>query len=125
VFQFLREGSIFESNEKWNAHESEMKNISEQMMNLGEKMKFLAGQCQCRDDNQCRVVGLGKKTCGGYQNFLVYSTIDGDENGLLSLVSQYEELDQKYLDLSMKVLPCGELSLEAHCIDERCTVGNE
>lgn len=38
---------------------------------------------------QCRVIGLGEKPCGGPERYLLYSTATTDESTLFALVERY------------------------------------
>ena len=64
--------------------------------------------------------GPGPKTCGGYNNFLIYSTHDADETSLLEMTQRYNELATEFNNLSMQVPHCGEKPARMACVNTEC-----
>ncbi|HEY8607923.1 MAG TPA: hypothetical protein VIM12_12485 [Noviherbaspirillum sp.] len=60
-------------------------------------------------EQQCRVLALGEKACGGPQAFLAYSTGASDERKLLELARQYAEAEQKYNRVTGAMSTCSYL----------------
>ncbi|RUO23282.1 hypothetical protein CWE08_01115 [Aliidiomarina iranensis] len=55
---------------------------------------------------ECRVVGLGQRPCGGPERFLVYSTATTDEEQLMGLVERYNALAREQVSRSGMVGTC-------------------
>jgi secreted trypsin-like serine protease len=53
------------------------------------------GKPRARRINQCRVIAFGAKACGGPKTYLVYSSLQTNENKLKRLVGQYNSLEDK------------------------------
>lgn len=53
------------------------------------------GKPKARRLSQCKVIAFGAKPCGGPKSYLVYSTLQGNENKLKRLVNQYNSLEEK------------------------------
>jgi hypothetical protein len=56
----------------------------------------LMGTPSCRDDGECRYIGLGAKPCGGVWEYLVYSTAKVDANVLRYLVCRYNAFNDGF-----------------------------
>lgn len=67
--------------------------------NLGNEQLMEAIRQQLRPANasspeHCKAVGVGIKTCGGYERYLIYSTETTDETALLGLIARYNEVSR-------------------------------
>jgi hypothetical protein len=80
------------------------------------------GTPACKDEENCRYIGIGAKPCGGPWEFLVYSTETVDEQFLRKQVTAYNSLEDKmnrtYGYASDCSLPNEPL---IGCVEGRCT----
>ena len=53
------------------------------------------GKPRAKRSNQCKVIAFGAKACGGPKSYLIYSTLQTNENKLKRLVDQYNSREQK------------------------------
>ena len=53
------------------------------------------GKPRAKRLNQCRVIAFGAKACGGPKSYLIYSTLQTNENKLKRLVNQYNSIEEK------------------------------
>jgi hypothetical protein len=104
----------------WGEHRARLDELDSKMKALLAKLKDSHGEGRCDMSSQCKVVGLGAKTCGGYANFLIYSTRDADEPTLLDLVSQFNGVAEEFNTLSLQAAPCGEQPKQIVCINNDC-----
>lgn len=104
----------------WEEHDGELVTLERDMKDLLEKIQKSTGNLKCKESFQCHNIGMGVSTCGGYNNFLVYSSYDTDEADLLSLVRDYNAKSTRFNDLSMKVPPCGKPPAQVRCIEGQC-----
>ena len=54
----------------------------------------------CTSDVSCQSIGIGQKSCGGPQNYIVYSSDTTDVSKLSQLVNQYNQLKIQQQSLS-------------------------
>jgi hypothetical protein len=67
---------------------------SAQLQQLHTEITQLAGTAAATNISQCRKVGVGYRSCGGPNSYLIYSIQGTDEATLLSKVAQYNALQQ-------------------------------
>jgi hypothetical protein len=53
------------------------------------------GKPKAKRLSQCRVIAFGAKPCGGPKSYLIYSTLQTNENKLKRLINQYNSLEEK------------------------------
>lgn len=112
----------FDDKSAWSGHNDKLKIYEENMKDFSTKIKSSFGNGVCDYDYECRVAGLGIQTCGGYSNFIVYSVKDTDESQLLGFVSDFNQANEKFNELSMNVPGCGEKAKTPYCLNNKCTV---
>lgn len=56
-----------------------------------QRIDALLGSRACSAEAQCRVIGVGARSCGGPESYHSYSTLDVDEAALRRLVTQHAE----------------------------------
>lgn len=88
------------------------------MRDIRLMMEREVGDASARRPEQCRMVPLGAKACGGPQDYLIYSTAMSDERKLQELARQYAEAEEKYNRVTGAVSTCSyvmppELGLKA------------
>ena len=63
---------------------------------LGEEIVALAHDLSCDLDSECRAVGFGNRVCGGFSEYIIYSTKSVDYEYIETLSSKYYELDKQH-----------------------------
>lgn len=69
-------------------------NASAELRQLYQDIQQMVGKAEATELAQCRKVGLGYRSCGGPDSYLVYSVLGLDEATLLQKVSRYNALSQ-------------------------------
>lgn len=113
----------FDDKAAWTGHTEKLKFLEKKLQSLSDEIKKRVGEGECEYDHECHVVGLGIKTCDGYNNFLVYSTKDAPEYELLTLVEEFNSTSNDFNELSINVPNCGNKPKTPYCENKRCTVG--
>ena len=108
--------------EQWGIREKEMSALEVRLTKVAEQLKSIPSEGRCDETSDCRVVGLGTKTCEGYRDFLVYSVKDTDESRLLAKVREFNEINKKLSDMEMSVPKCGGEPKKPECINQHCVV---
>jgi hypothetical protein len=112
----------FDDKSKWEGHNDKLIVLEQKMKSLSTEIKANMGNGKCEYDYECRVAGLGVKTCGGYKNFIVYSIKDTEESELLSLIGQFNQASEDFNEFSINVPGCGEQAKQPYCLTNRCTI---
>jgi len=118
-------GSIFDERpgiiSAWRIREKSLGTLDTQLQGLAKQIQSTQGEGICKNDSQCRVVGLGAKVCNLYKDFLVYSIQDVHEERLLHFISEFNNLREKMVDMSFSVGQCGKKPASVRCVSKRCT----
>jgi len=69
-------------------------NQSAELRQLYQDIQQMVGKAAASELAQCRKVGIGYRSCGGPDSYLVYSVLGLDEATLLQKVSRYNALSQ-------------------------------
>ncbi len=88
---------------------------------LRGEITTLIGDAQCRNLVNCRVVGLGVRSCGGPEEYVAYSiwNTEGDQIGIL--VSEYNLLREDIMLDSDEAGTCEVLPTpDVDCVGSRC-----
>lgn len=80
--------------------------LQSEMREIRLLMEQEAGDASAQRLEQCRVVPVGAKTCGGPQAFVIYSTAVSDERKLQELARQYTEAEEKYNRVAQVMSTC-------------------
>ncbi len=76
---------------------------------------------KCDGDNQCKVIGVGSRPCGGFAKFLVYSTSDSDEKKLKTQVAIFNGKQKLSNSKKGMVGICQHLSPpKTYCSNKQC-----
>ncbi|MBU1438598.1 MAG: hypothetical protein KJ930_10425 [Gammaproteobacteria bacterium] len=59
---------------------------------LYQRMQRLTADKSCKETNECKVLAVGKRPCGGPEQFLVYSATSTDEKLLAITNDRYTKL---------------------------------
>ncbi|KRB86962.1 hypothetical protein [Noviherbaspirillum sp. Root189] len=70
--------------------------LQSEMREIRLLMEQEVGDASAQSLEQCRVLPVGAKACGGPQTFVIYSTVDSDERKLQELARQYAEAEEKF-----------------------------
>ncbi|RUO78367.1 hypothetical protein [Pseudidiomarina taiwanensis] len=68
----------------------------EKLSQLDKEIRSMAGTAVAQSAQQCRVVAVGSRPCGGPEYYLAYSVSSVDETQLLALVTEYSEMRQGF-----------------------------
>lgn len=88
---------------------------------IGSEIAELIGAAACESDDQCRVIALGSKPCGGPAEYRVYSSLDTDTALLETRASEYTRLSVQYNRETKALSDCSMvLASMAHCASGQC-----
>ena len=80
------------------------------------------GDTSAQRIEQCHVVPVGSKACGGPQSFVIYSTAVSNERKLQELARQYTEAEEKYNRVTQAMGTCSyAIPPEVHLENGKCT----
>ena len=68
----------------------------EYLSQLDKEIRSMAGTAAAQSAQQCRVVAVGSRPCGGPEYYLAYSVSSLDETQLLTLVAEYTAMRQAF-----------------------------
>lgn len=106
----------------WEEHDQKLVQLEKELSIYAMQIQESAGQGMCRDSYQCKIVGLGAKTCDHYTSYLLYSVADVYEAHILDLVGKFNSLSEEMAKNSLKVGSCGTPPKVAQCVDSKCVV---
>jgi len=79
----------------------------------------------CEQDNQCKVIGVGARPCGGPDQYLLYSTLHTDEKMLSYTNDRYQKLKKQQNEKLGLMSTCQMLMPPVSaCIENKCAIGN-
>lgn len=116
-----RTSSPFDKSE-WDKHDQDISERSVRMRKIADQIKGAQGLGNCKTSDHCRVVGLGAKLCGGFNNFLIYSIEDTKEVPLRALVNEFNQEAEEMNRTSLNIGRCGVGAGAVSCIEGRCQV---
>lgn len=88
---------------------------------MREEITALIREPVCIGVEDCRVVGVGSKPCGGPWEYLVYSVMVTDSTELANETRQYNEAEQEFNERHDVVSTCDLLMPPAlGCTNNRC-----
>lgn len=90
---------------------------------LLQRIDALIGAAPCHDDGQCRVIGVGARSCGGPESYRAWSTLVTDERALVAATEAHAAA-RREADRKMGVLSTCEILPEpaVACVRGTCTV---
>ena len=78
----------------------------------------------CQQDNQCKVIGVGVRPCGGPDQYLLYSTLHTDEKMLNYTNDRYQKLKKQQNEKLGLMSTCQMLMQPVStCIENKCAIG--
>lgn len=89
------------------------------------RLERLTENKECQQDNQCKVIGVGARPCGGPDQYLIYSTLHTDEKMLSYTNDRYQKLKTQQNEKLGLMSTCQMLLPPASaCIENKCAIGN-
>lgn len=84
---------------------------------LDNQIRTMVGTARADSADQCRMVAVGKRACGGPEYYMAYSTKVTDEKALQKLVDEYTQLRIEHINSTQEMSTCEmipepQLSLE-------------
>jgi hypothetical protein len=70
------------------------------------EIRRVAGPAYASSNDQCKVVGIGAKACGGPERYMLYSTETTDEGRFLELIERYNALARAEVQETGEVSDC-------------------
>lgn len=88
---------------------------------LQEEIKYLASNPYCNTASDCKSIGYGHRSCGGFDAFLIYSTQSVSAEEMEGLSSRYYTLDEEYNRTQGGVSICAyEMPKLTACLNSKC-----
>lgn len=92
---------------------------------LQMRLERLTENKECQQDNQCKVIGVGARPCGGPDQYLIYSTLHTDEKMLSYTSERYQKLKKQQNEKLGLMSTCQMLMPPVSaCIENKCAIGN-
>jgi hypothetical protein len=89
------------------------------------RLERLTEDKTCEQDNQCKVIGVGARPCGGPDQYLLYSTLHTDEKMLSYTNDRYQKLKKQQNEKLGLMSTCQMLMPPVSaCIENKCALGN-
>lgn len=97
-----------------------------ELVRMRGEIRALAGNGRCDDVAHCRAIPIGKRDCGGPDEYVVFSTTTAKADRLQAKALEYTRLHEEILRGKSGVGPC-EIVLEPTlaCIEQRCRAVEE
>ncbi len=96
---------------------------TDELARLRAELARLTADVSCRSDSECASVALGSKSCGGPEEYRVYSRPRVDETELRRLAEEYTTLDRQLDERDGIVSDCAfVVEPVTACRDGRCEV---
>jgi hypothetical protein len=88
------------------------------------RLERLTENKQCDNDNQCKVIGVGSRPCGGPEQYLLYSTLHTDEKMLSYTNERYQKLKKQQNEKLGLMSTCQMLMPPVSaCVQKKCALG--
>ena len=96
-------------------------NVETELATLRKEIQRLAGDGRCNNVVHCRALPLGKRACGGPDEYIVFSSMTGKADLLEAKAFEYTFLQEELLRGKPETGSC-EIILEPklNCIQQRC-----
>jgi hypothetical protein len=89
------------------------------------RLERLTENKECQQDNQCKVIGVGARPCGGPDQYLTYSTQHTDEKMLSYTNERYQKLKKQQNEKLGLMSTCQMLMPPVSaCVENKCAIGN-
>ena len=81
-----------------------------------EDIERLIGAAACKDDSQCRTIGVGARACGGPERYLAWSLAQTNSKALQNAAERYSEQRRKEIQKLGLMSTCQVLPVPGvHC----------
>lgn len=88
------------------------------------RLERLTENKECEQDNQCKVIGVGARPCGGPDQYLIYSTQHTDEKMLSYTNERYQKLKKQQNEKLGLMSTCQMLLPPVSaCVAKTCVIG--
>ncbi|MDF3127280.1 hypothetical protein [Rheinheimera sp. 1928-s] len=88
------------------------------------RLERLTENKECEQDNQCKVIGVGARPCGGPDQYLIYSTQHTDEKMLSYTNERYQKLKKQQNEKLGLMSTCQMLLPPVSaCVEKTCVIG--
>ncbi len=88
------------------------------------RLERLTEDKTCQQDNQCQVIGVGARPCGGPDQYLIYSTLNTDEKMLSYTNERYQKLKKQQNEKLGLMSTCQMLMPPVSaCVAQKCVIG--
>ena len=91
----------------------------ESLSQLSKEIKALSADKSCDETAQCRFMGYGIRSCGGYDDYVIYSTKNASYILLQHKVETYNNIDA-YLSAGQSSICSVVLPPTLQCTDNVC-----
>ncbi|PHV11806.1 hypothetical protein [Chitinimonas sp. BJB300] len=89
--------------------------------NTLQALQTAIGAASCETNDDCHVIGVGARACGGPESYLPWSSRDGDEATIKSLAEQHHTARQAEVTARGEMSTCSILPKPAvRCQAKRC-----
>ncbi|WP_233079417.1 hypothetical protein [Rheinheimera soli] len=87
------------------------------------RLERLTENKECEQDNQCKVIGVGARPCGGPDQYLIYSTQQTDEKMLSYTNERYQKLKKQQNEKLGLMSTCQMLLPPVSaCVEKTCVI---
>jgi hypothetical protein len=101
--------------------ESATEDIEASLLELAAQIDQIIGEATCDLTNQCRVIPVGSKPCGGPWSYRAYSTVDTDVSALETTVTRFSSLQAELNQRTGADSDCMLVTEPAvRCVSGRC-----
>jgi hypothetical protein len=94
----------------------------QKLIQLRADVETFAKNKACSNGDNCRVMGIGAKPCGGPSEYIVYSLTNTDEKQLIAKVNEYTDFQKAYNIKKQLTSDCSLLPIPTvDCVNGVCT----
>jgi hypothetical protein len=95
--------------------------IQATLQELTAQIDRIIGNATCEVTNQCRVIAVGSKPCGGPWSYRAYSTLNTDVSSLEGTVQRYNDLQKEHNRRTGAISDCMFVTEPTvQCVTGRC-----
>lgn len=105
------------------AGNSSAETLKNEIKQLADDISALTRDKTCQTGQNCAVIGIGHRPCGGPSQYLVFSKLKTDEAKLIQLASQHRDAHRKLNQLLGLMSTCEFLpEPPVACVNQQCAV---
>jgi hypothetical protein len=94
----------------------------QKLAQLRAEIEAFAKNKACSNGDNCKVLGIGAKPCGGPSEYIIYSLTNTDEKQLISKVNEYTNFQKEYNVKNQLVSDCLLIPIPTvDCVNGICT----